>query len=394
MRRLLSQVWVVLRCELRMHVRDRRALTSALSMPLLGPVLFGAMLLGLAAMINKDKPLELPVVGAQHAPGLMAFLERNGAAILPAPADPETTVLEGKADVVLIIPERYAEDFRRGIPAKLEVLKDASRNSARTSHDKLETLLRTYAGSVGTQRLLLRGVSPQLAQPIAIEEVDLATPEKLAGTLLHTMVMFLIIAAFAAGMPVAIDTTAGERERGSLEALLLNPVDRRALVLGKWLGVLSVVLVSELLLLVGYAAVVRLVPLEDLGVKVALGPVQLLQLFAVVLPLCLLATAVEMFVASFARSFKEAQTYLTTLMFVPMLPTMVLSFHPLEPQPWMWAVPSLGQDLLASAIIRGEGLPALGLPLGLLVCSILAAVALAGCHRLFSDARIVFGGAR
>ena len=113
-----------------------------------------------------------------------------------------------------------------------------------------------------------------------------------------------------------------------------------------------------------------------------------------VLPLCLLASALEMFVASFARSFKEAQTYLTTLMFVPMLPSMVLTFQPFEPQPWMWAVPSLGQDLLASAIIRGEGLPALGLPLGLLSCALVAAASLAGCHRLFSDARIVFGGAR
>jgi sodium transport system permease protein len=193
------------------------------------------------------------------------------------------------------------------------------------------------------------------------------------------------------GLNVAIDTMAGERERGSLEPLLLNPVHRGALVVGKWLATTVFSGTMVVVVSVVFVLVAKRVPLQDLGVKVSLDATTALGMMGAVLPLALLASAVQMLVSTFARSYKEAQTYLQLLMMLPMVPGMILALSPIQSQPWMYAVPVLGQELLVSELMRGEPLGVLPFVSSTVGCVVLAVLCLAQISRLLSDERIVFG---
>ena len=225
-----------------------------------------------------------------------------------------------------------------------------------------------------------------------VREEDLATPEKQAANVLGMMPMFLLIAVFIGGMHLAIDSTAGERERGSLEPLLLNPVpadvDRARQVAGRGAGDMARAWWSTL---GGFALAILRVPLQDLGVKAHLGPLELLALLLAVLPLTLFASALQMLLALFSRTFKEAQTYLSLLSFIPMVPATFLLLHPIKSVTWMFLVPSLGQTLLIGDILRGEAGGATGFILAALGAALAAAICLAVTTRLLGSERIVFG---
>ncbi|MBM7113123.1 ABC transporter permease [Archangium primigenium] len=381
----------VFKKELRDHLRDRRSVASAVGFTLMGPLLFGMMFTVMASWVREDKPLELPVVGRTHAPSLVAFLERAGAKLSEAPQDYEALIQAGKVDTVLVIPDTYGKDFSEGHSAAVHLVMDNSRNQARKTVQRARQLLAAYSGMLGSQRLLARGVAPELAAPLKVEEVDLSTPERLAATLLTIIPIFLVFATFSGGMNVAIDAMAGERERGSLESLLLNPVRREALVMGKWMTAVVFAVVAATVCLLGFVGVMTQVPLQDLGVKVRLDAVAVLCLWAGVLPLALMASAVQMLLSTFARSFKEAQTYIQVLMLLPMIPGMVLVLSPVQSQTWMFAVPVLGQEMIIQEVIRGEPLGVLPFLLGLASCAALAGVFLAWTARLLADERIIFG---
>jgi sodium transport system permease protein len=381
----------VFRKELKDHLRDRRSVLTAVMFPLLGPVVFLVMFNLLASWYRQDRPLELPVVGREHAPSLMAFLERYGATLKEAPADYEALIRAGTLDAVLIVPEDYGKEFSSGRTAEVQLVVDSSRQSARHSTLRARRLLEAYAGLLGNQRLYARGIAPELAIPVRVEELDLSTPERTAAGVLNMVPLFLVLAAFAGGMQVASDTMAGERERGSLEPLLLNPAPRGAVVAGKWMATVAMAAGAVLLTLVGYLLVVRRVPLEDLGVKARFDAPAALGMAAAVLPLTLAASSVQMWVSTYARSFKEAQTYLSLLMVVPMLPGMVLALSPLQTKLWMFAVPVLGQELLAGEVMRGEALGPLPFFIAAASSLAVAALALRITSRLLTQERIIFG---
>lgn len=382
---------VVFAKEVRDNLRDRRSILSAMIYPVIGPLVLGLTLALVAEWQRTDRPVELPVVGAERAPSLMTFLVENGVKILPAPADPEAAVREGEAKAVLLVSESYPEDFRGGRPARLQLLVDESRNSARAANQKAQRLLTAYGSQIGAQRLLVRGVNPELVSALVVERVDLATPGKLAASLLTMLPLFLLMATFVGGMHVAIDATAGERERGSFEPLLINPVSRWDLVAGKWAATLVFSSAVVGLTLVGFVVMSRFVSLGTLGVELHFGLGEVGGILAASLPLALLAGALQMLVATFARSFKEAQTYLSLLLFAPMLPGIALGLVPVQPQAWMMAVPGIAQQLLVTELIAGESPPALWYLLAVASSALLSAVCLAVTARLFTREAIVFG---
>ncbi len=386
-----SQFGAVLDKELKDHLRDRRSLTSALLVPLFGPVIFGLLFTMMAGWYRQDRPLELPVVGREHAPNVVAYLQRSGVTVVDAPGDYEARVQDGKVDAVLVIPPEFAERFGAGRTGELQLVVDDSRQSARGQVRRVQAALQGYASLLGTQRLLARGVSPTLAVPIRVDEVDLATPEKLAASLLNMVPLFLIMAAFVGGMNVAIDATAGERERGSLEPLLLNPVQRGALVAGKWVATVLMAFAAVAVCLGAFVVIVHRVPLQDLGIRAHLDVATALGVLGSVLPLALLASAMQMLVATYARSFKEAQTYLQLFLLIPTVPGLALAFSPVQPATWMYAVPVLGQQLLVGEVMRGVPPGALPFALSLVGCLALTGVCLALTTRLLGQERIVFG---
>ena len=372
-------------------VRDRRSLTSALSFALFGPLVLAMALAAIAKSRDDGGPLRLTVAGAGHAPSLIHYLEQNGVEVVRATADVEPAVRRGDLKLALVIPESYGKDFRASRPARVDLVHDASRMGSSSLVRRVERLLNRYSGQIAGLRLTARGISPQVAQPVRLSEVDLSTAASRAAFALATFPIFLLMSAFIGGMSVAIDTTAGERERGSLETLLVHAVPRTDLVVGKWMAAVAFNLLAVVLTLLFSFLVLRWDRLQRMDIPVALSVDDALRLLALLLPLALLAPALQMLVALFARSFKEAQTQLSLLMLLPMIPGLLLSFQSFEPQPWMRAVPILAEQVVMRDLLYGKVLPPSALALTVGATLTLAAVCLGATSRLLRHERIVLG---
>ena len=388
---MMRQARIVLRKELTDYVRDRRSLSSALLMPVFGPALFAVMFSVIASWNREDAPLVIPVAGANNAPNLVAFLERHGSRVETAPVDYEQKIRDGDLDLAISVPDDYGKDFVGGRPAALQLVIDGSRNKSRAPIRRVEQLLSQYSSQLGSLRLLARGVSPSLAAPLAVSEVDLATPEKTAAQLLNVVPIFLLLACFVGGMHLAIDCTAGERERGSLEPLLVNPVSRPAILAGKWAATVLVAMVALIVTLVAFEVALSRVPLQDLGVKVSLSAPVGARLFALAVPLAVCAGAFELSLALFARTFKEAQTYLSLLVVVPMVPATFLALSPLREGLALMCIPVLSQAMLFGDVLRGESVPLSYIAVSAAGTLLLGVAFFAFAVRLLGNERIVFG---
>lgn len=353
----LSQIGTVFAKEALDNLRDRRTVITALLSTLIGPALILVLytVLGQVSSDRAEQPLSLPVVGSENAPSLVSFLRQNDVKILPGPADPEAEVRAGNLDVVLVIPAGFGEVFAGSQPATVRLVVDESRQSATPAVRRARSLLESYGRQVASLRLVARGVSPSVIQVLAVENVDVSTPQSMGAMVLYLVPFFLIFSVFGGGMYLAIDATAGERERGSLEPLLINPVGRAELVLGKLGAIIVFSLVAVAGTLLGFFVMLRALPLEKLmGVSLILNPSSLLATFLIAVPMSLLASALQMVIGSYTRSFKEAQSYLGFLPLIPGLPGMVIGLIPFKVELWTMLIPTFGQQLLINQIVRGE----------------------------------------
>ncbi len=383
---------VVLGKELVDGLRDRRSIFSALLYPLVGPLLIGLMFAVIADQQRETDAFELPVAGAQYAEPLVDHLRAQGIAVVAAPDEPERAVAEGEVAMVLVIPRDFGERFERLEPAPVQLVVDRSRNDTRADVRRVEGHVRRWSGEIGGLRLVARGVSPEVASPVALEEVDVATPEEFSANVLNFIPMFIVLAAFIGGMQVAIDTTAGERERRSLEPLLTTPVPRLAAVLGKWMAACIFGAVGVLLTVVCCVLVVARLPLEELGLALAVGAPEGLGLAAAALPVVPFAVGLQMLLGTFARSYKEAQTYMSLLVLVPMIPGMVLSLYPVDGVDWMKLIPSFGQQLVMVDVLGQNTAGLWAWWLAGTVLTLGAGLAFAVVtSRLFTREKIVFG---
>lgn len=343
--------------EVRENMRDRRTMFSTFVLgTLMGPVLF-AGLIGLMISVTlerAEKPLKLPVAGGEHAPNLIAWLKTREVEIEPAPADAEAAIRKRDVDVVLRIPAEYAEQWREGRAATLELIVDRSQQKAEQTIRRAERLIGEYASVTVSQRLLVRGISPEVVQPVLIADVDQSTPQSRSGMLLAMLPYLLILTVFAGGNYLATDATAGERERQSLEPLLINPVSRGQIMGGKLMATFAFAVVSLAISLLAFAAVGPLLPVEKIGMVVKFGPTEIALLFLVVAPLGLIGAGLLTSVSAFAKGFREAQTYNTLLIILPAIPSMLMALNPVKPSDWMYAVPLLSHQLLIEQTVRGE----------------------------------------
>lgn len=342
---------IVLRKELAAHVRDRRSVLAALVMPVSGPIFFVIMLVALSSWM-RDKPLDLPVQGAANAPTLVSFLESEGIRVQPMDSSPERLVKDGKAKMGLVIPDDFGQTMATGRPADMTMVVDRSLTSAAKDTQRVQMLLLSWSQRIGTLRLFARGVDPSLAHPVRISELDVATPAQRAAQLLAMIPLFLMMAAFIGGQNLVIDVTAGERERGSLEPLLLTAAGRGSLVLGKWAAATVASLAMTILCLFGFSLAMELAPLDDLGIPFAFTPGRFLRMLAILTPLAALGAALQMLVATYARSFKEAQTWLGFFSLVPTVPAVAVIFSPFDSALWMSAVPVLAQQSLLLDVLK------------------------------------------
>lgn len=390
---MIERIGIIFKKELIDNLRDRRSLAGAFFYPLLGPLLMALMftVLGQTMSAQAEKPLALPVVGAQNGPALIQFLEQHGAEIQPAPDDPEASVRAGDLDVVLIIPKDYGEDFSTGHPATVRLVIDASRQASSISVGRARDLLEAYSRQIGALRLLARGVDPNLVEALAIERADVSTSQSRAALFLNILPYFIVLSVFMGGMYLIIDTTAGERERGSLEPLLINPVARSELVLGKLIAALLFTVVGVIETLVGFLIMLTYLPTESFGIQISLHPSALGIIFLITIPMMLLAVALQMIVATFTHSFKEAQTYLMFLPLIPALPGMLLVFVPVKVKLWMMLIPTFGQQLLINQVMRGESLDLLDVTVSAAATVIVGVALVFVAIKLYERERILFG---
>jgi sodium transport system permease protein len=353
----MKQIWIIFQKEVLDSMRDTRSWATGVFWAVFGPILLGGMLIMIGSSLRDDvdKSLTLPVQNPENAPGLIQFLEHHDVIIVPAPLDPENAVKLGDVDIVLIIPKGYGENFSASSPASVQLVVDSSRQSATVNVVRIESLLKSYNTYIGKLRLVVRGVSPEVTQVISIDEVDVATPQTQAMLLISMLPYFIIFAIFNGASPIITDTTAGERERKSLEPLLINPAPRRAFVLGKILAAFPFSIASLGLTLLGFGIVFNVIPIDKyLGVQLGLNVVTLIWVLLVCLPVVFLASAIQMLVASFARTTKEAGTYLPFIALVPALPGLALSFFPVKATVWLMLIPTFGQQLLINQMMRLE----------------------------------------
>jgi sodium transport system permease protein len=359
---------------------------------LVGPVLVGFMFSRIAEQQNSARDIEIPVVGAQNAPALVDWLrQQEGVTIAGGPEDPERAVREQNEDVVLVISEEFNKQFAEARRAKVQLVADGSRESARPKVQRVRRLLEMYGAQIATLRLIARGISPAIAAPIRIEDIEVSSTQQRAARILGFVPLFIVIAAFLGGMQIATDSTAGERERGSLESLLANPVAREAFVTGKWLAAVVFAILTMVLTTVLCAAMLERMPLQELGIRFRFGPEAIAGALAASLPMAFLASALQIFVASFARSFKEAQSYLGMLIMLPALPGILTIVYPITNQWWMAPLPVLGQHLLLSDVLGGKTPGALAFSLAALSAFAASLLLVYLTTRLFRKEKVIFG---
>lgn len=390
--RALRQMFIVCRKELRDSLRDRRALFPIALAVLIYPALIALMMNRIAGRQRQAEEITLPVVGRENAPALVDWLsQQSGVQIVNGPADPEREVREGKQSVVVIIPKEFAEKFRVSRPAPVKIVEDSSRDAERPKVERVRRLLSGYSNEIGSLRLVTRGVSPAVAAAVQVEDIEVSSAQQRAATTLAFIPMMVLIAAFTGGMQIATDSTAGERERGSLEPLLVNPASRGAIVSGKWAAAAIVSIATVSITTILAVTELRTLPLAELGIRIRFGAPQLLAMLAVVLPMAPLIAALQAYISTFARSFKEAQSYMGALMLVPMIPMLASTMYSLNTEAWMYPLPMMGHYLLLTSILGGRVISPWSFVANAVISLVLAAALVMAMARLFRNERIIFG---
>ena len=389
----MKGIVVVLKKEIRENLRDRKAVFNSL---LLAPILFPVLLIGItwlgtsAQTERAERVLEVPVVGAEQAPNLILYLEQHGMVVKPAPDDPESLVKSQKEPVIIRIPETFGEQWQGGRPAEIEVIIDSSRPESDIPTSRVKGLLSGYGSEIGMLRLQMRGVSPIVMSPLLIRDIDLSTPQSRGMIFMLFLPYILMITAFMGGMHLAIDTTAGEKERSSLEPLLINPVPRWQIMMGKLLATAIFGMASLVLTLIAFRITLPYLPLAALGVDLGLDVKAMAGVLLVVAPVALMAAALLTVLATYAKSFREAQSYMGLVILIPMVPTLMFMTNPVKPEAPMMPIPLFSQNLLIGELIRGEAVPVHWLLYSAAGTLTSAFALIAFAATLFSRPRVVF----
>ena len=352
-------VLVMLWKEIIDNLRDRQTVFYALLFgPVLLPLLIGGGIVASLkqATVSFDEPSSIAVLHSERAPNLLQFLHTNNMDVNDAPSDVEGSVRRGDVAVVLEIPEEFGSAIRDGQPAPLTIhVNDGSKHSAKESR-KVQTLINAYAQTINALRMQHRGIDPSVFNSINVSLNDVSS-NGFRGQLLASILPFLLIVAMVmGGFYLAIDTTAGERERQSLEPLLSLPMPRYKLVLGKYLAVLVFVGISSILTATSLFLVFRLLSPEAAGGILSFDAHTIFKAWLLASPLILFISAVLMTVAASTRSTKEAQTYLGLLMVFPMAPFFILQFVNLKSVSLTMALPMLSQYQLLERVVLKDSI--------------------------------------
>ena len=406
-------IWLVItRKELLDAIRDRRALMALLLFPVIGPFVIYFMFNTIVDIAEEAKDLTLPIVGAEYAPDLVDFLKQSGIKLTPIVNEYETSSearnskpyiyparlladirekIENRTyDFVLLIPPDFSIRLGESKTVNLELFHESSRATAQAKMGRVQQTISAWHQETASLRLMARGISPTIARPVSIEKIDVASPQARAQRILGMIPFFIIVAAFVCGMGIAVDATAGERERKSLEPLLVNPIQRTSIVVGKWMAAATFSGLGLLLVMVLNLLALNQVPLEQLGLSFSISATEIIGIVMITLPLAFFATALQLFVGIFAKSFKDAQAYLSVISMLPMAPLFFNIFNTVDRELWMSLVPMLGQHMLLADVVAGKNPPLFDFAVAAVSVVLFSFVFIYGATLVFKRERIIF----
>lgn len=367
-------VLTIFRKEIRDALRDRRTLLTVLvSSVLMGPLVLLAISALVASLESSAELREVVIADPARAPTLVNFLERQTCTVKPAPANYEALLRRAKlTDAVVVVPKDFETALLRGDAPIVEIVSDSANQRSQASAGRVARLLAGFGRERTTLTLALRGVSPDAVEPVRVEERDLASTQTRATQITGMLPFFVLMAVLTGALNAALDTTAGERERGSLEPLLMNPAERWVLVLGKWGAVASVGMLIAVLSCFSFLPGQWLLRSDTLAAMFQYGVREALLFLVVLLPFAAAASALLMAVAIRCKTFKEAQASTTVVMLAASLLPLINVFSLGEESAWYLWVPALAQNVLMTHVLKGEAFSAEQLAVPWFVCALLA----------------------
>jgi len=362
----MLNVGIVYRKEMLDTLRDRRTLIAMIVVPLLlMPVLiFGMTTLSIRLLQRaRQETAAVMILGAEYAPTLAARLEKaEGFRIVPAAPDYADRISTKALRAAVEFPPGFDEAIQRGEKPAVKIYHYAGEIKSQFAVRNLQALLRSYRDEVVAARLAARQLSPEVLQPFDTREENVAPPEKVGGSLFGGFLPYIIIVLMLQGaMYPAIDLTAGEKERGTIETILASPIARSELVLGKFLTVLTASVATAMLSLGSLAGSFLLAPkaferrgLGDSPLEMTLSATGVAVVLLMVLPLAVMFASALLAIALLARSFKEAQSYISPLMIVVILPAVASLLPGIELDMRLALIPILNVSLVSKEILTGN----------------------------------------
>ncbi|MCB2383383.1 ABC transporter permease [Shewanella sp. SR1] len=378
----MNKIMAMVRKELIDAARDKRSVMAGLYYAIGTPLIMCGLFMVLIGQLTSPDDLKITITNPDKAPDLVRFLSNKGISSGEA-KDSELKAIE------LIISPDYAAQMNQGKGAEITIVADNSDEKLQNSIRRLEKQLQSYSTEMGSLRLIARGIDPRVMQPLKVSVHDQATTDSKGGMILGIAIFTMIYSVFISGMNLAIDTSAGERERNSLALLLSHPLTTRQLVLSKIIAVSLFALLGLVLILLVSKVAYTFVPWQELGFSVNITTEFMALMLVVGIPVALMAACLQLFVSFMAKTFKEAQSYLTMVLFVPLALSMAASYN-IAPDMLQW-LPVSGQQQALMDFIKGKDLPMLQLfvsTLGTLAIAVLLAF---GMERSLKSEKVIFG---
>lgn len=381
----MNKLIAMVRKELIDAARDKRSVMAGLYYAIGTPLIMCGMFMVLINQLTSPEDLNITINKAENAPDLVRYLSRKGINQADLTATPDADV---KA-ITLTITEDYAANMAKAKPAEVIILADNSDEKLQKSIRRLQQELQTYSSEMGSLRLIARGINPQVMQSLKVDMQDQSTPDSKGGMILGIAIFTMIYSVFISAMNLAIDTSAGERERNSLALMLSHPISTRQLVLGKVIAVTLFALLGLVLILLISKIAYTFVPWQELGFSINISTDFMQLMFVIGIPVALLASTLQLFVSFMAKSFKEAQSYLTMVLFVPIALSMAASYN-IAPDVLQW-IPVSGQQQALMDFIKGKDIPMLQLAVSSTMTVVISIGLMLGMEKMLKSEKVVFG---
>ncbi|MBT8142434.1 MAG: ABC transporter permease [Gammaproteobacteria bacterium] len=352
----MKQIYSITKKEIQDNIRDKRSLGFALIYPIAFPLYLAFVFFITVSVTSVDfeKESDLHVAGQELAPNLITYLQQNNFNILAAPENFSDKVKNLEIPVVLEIKASYGEKLREGLPAPLKVYMTESDNDSDKAANKIRTVLNRYARTLNQQRLLVRGIDVNLFDSINVEKEDVSS-EGTSGRAQGLMVpMAIIISMIMGAFYLAIEVTAGEKEKHTLEPLMTLPVSRNKMVLGKFFALLAFCLFSMFVAIISFVVVFELIPSDKIPDIFNFNMELVTKISLILIPLAAFISALLMVISSFTKSTKEAQTYLGFSIFLFFAPFFVMMWKTIPAIPSVVASPIVSQYKLLDMVFKDE----------------------------------------